>query len=194
MDILIHFNYYQGDHKLAQRLIQNVYLIYPKANLLAISDGFCLPLDCPTIITEESLKQTDIVAFIHRNSQLLINYSKAKWFLQLDPDSYLYQPIDWPKLTHNWYGKIINHKSGLKSTWGCAELKSRQIISELQVADMKPMSYEKGLSRDLTMATYLYPKYCPQPLSNMSLHLRYKKPTKCYSVVHPVPLGYEKVN
>jgi hypothetical protein len=193
--LLIHFNYHPGDFELAKRLISNIYSIYPTANLLAISDGSTRTLDCPTHTTINKLKDVNIQLFINRNSQILYQYGTKKdieWYLQLDPDSYLLAPIEWPDIKHKWYGKVVN-SAGLKFTYGCAELKHQSIIKQLQDCKVEPISYEKGLSRDMSMATYLNPLgIYPEPWAAVQAKLWVPpKPPYICQIIHPVPLNHK---
>jgi hypothetical protein len=167
---------------------------YPTANILAISEGFDKSLDfCSSIVTREAIKQTDIVRFINRNYSLIYDHGKSlgvTWYLQLDPDSLLLREIIWPNLKDLWYGQIVTHKS-LVTTWGCCELKHDQIVKELASASFTPWSYEKGLSRDLTKATYLNKMYKPTPWSDVHAKLHFYPKIFLYpvSIIHPVPIN-----
>jgi hypothetical protein len=191
--LLIHFNYYSGDYELAQRLVSNIYSIYPKANVLGISDGPLGDLSCPTHITINELKNHNIQLFINRNNQILYEYGNRygiEWYLQLDPDSYIIKPIKWPDLRYNWYGQVIKSK-GLKFVYGCAELLHKSIIDQLQTCKVEPMSYERGLSRDMSAATYLNPMgIFPKPWAAVKASLwRISEPLSGCQIIHPVPLN-----
>jgi len=154
-NFLFHFDYCKKDYLLAKRLVSNIKDIYPKAKILALSDGFEGNLSCNYVNSIEALKNKNIVDFIHRKYSILASQdSNVDWFLQLDPDSYLLREITFPDLKDLWYGQIIHHKE-LKATWGCCDLKHRSLIEKLASGTFKPMTYEKGYSEDLTIATYL---------------------------------------
>lgn len=93
-DLCFFFNVVEYEAKLAKRLVNQLNYFYPHADKIAIRDGnFNLQLENVNLETgNTTLKRPGTIGkFIERNWTTVLANSKAKIFIQVDPDSYLWK-------------------------------------------------------------------------------------------------------
>jgi hypothetical protein len=148
-----------SDQHLVPALAAQIFATGHSGAIVAVSDG---PVDVAPlkkagvkiIVNQEKIKPFGS-KIIERNYSQLLSQSDADGFIQVDPDSAVWWLPPIPK--SDWAGALIQ-RPDCTATWGCGTYYSRRLLEFLvsrPIADSETISYEKGPSRDLTMAAIL---------------------------------------
>lgn len=193
------------DQHLVPALASKIFEVGHKGKIIAISDG---PIDASAIeslgvkviVNAEQIKPEGS-KIIKRNYSQLLKASAADGFIQVDPDSEVW----WlpPIPSSDWAGALIGHTA----TWGCGTYFSRKLLEVLvsrPIADSETINYEKGPSRDLTIAKVLndsgfYPEVWRGPDGKRCVELSFEYhpsyATGKWAITHPVKVKHlESVN